>query len=135
MKTHTRGYGKRHKPRAAWIALITGVVLCALIVVGVLLPVLGLIGAAHATTFGTLHVPVGGIAVALVISYLVGLGFLVLTFLARFGALAWITAVAAVIATLAGSVWPLFATAFSSVTQIQDVIPFVQDLIGRVTGH
>lgn len=135
MRTHTRGYGRRRKPRAAWIALVTGVVLCALTVVGVLLPVLGLIGAAHATTFGTLRVPVGGIAVAIVVSYLVALGLLLLTFWSRFGALAWITAVAAVIATLAGSVWPLFATAFASVTEVQDVIPFVQDLIGRVTGH
>lgn len=134
MKTRSRGYGRHPKPRSAWTALIVAVVLCAVIVVGVLLPVLGLIGGVGATTFGTLRIPVGAITASIVISYLIGLGFLALTFLARFGALAWITAVAAIIATLVGSLWPLFATAFASVAQVQDVIPFVQELIGRITG-
>lgn len=105
------------------------------IVAGILLPVLGRIGAADATTFGALRVPVGAITAAIVISYLVGLGFLVLTFVARIGALAWITAVAAIIATLVGSLWPLVATAFASVDQVQDVIPFIQQLIGQFTGN
>lgn len=135
MRTESFGYGSRRKPRAAWIALVVGVVLCAVIVVGVLLPVLGLIGGVGATTFGTLHIPVGAITASIVISYLVALGFLVLTFLVRFGALAWITAVAAIIATLVGSLWPLVATAFASVSEVQEVIPFIQQLIGRVTGH
>lgn len=126
---------RRRRPRAAWAALITAVILCGLTVVGVLLPVLALIGSVGATTFGALHIPVGTITLSIVLSYLVGLGFLVLTFVVRFGALAWITGVAAVIATLVGSLWPLVATAFSSVSQIQDVIPFIQELIGRITGH
>lgn len=135
MKTTSTGRSRRRKPRSAWIALIVAVILCAVIVGGVLLPVLGLIGGVGATSFGALRIPVGTITASLVISYLIGLGFLVLTFLARFGALAWITAVAAIIATLVGSLWPLFATAFASVAQVQDVIPFVQELIGRVTGN
>jgi hypothetical protein len=111
------------------------VALCGLTVLVVLLPVLGLIGGVGATTFGALHVPVGAILVSIVLSYLIGLGMLVLTFLARFGALAWVTAVAAVIATLIGSLWPLVATALASVSQVQDVVPFVQELIGRFMHH
>lgn len=135
MRARSAGRVRRRRPRAAWAALITAVILCGGIVAGVLLPVLALIGGVGATTFGALHIPVGTITLSIVLSYLVGLGFLVLTFVVRFGALAWITGVAAVIATLVGSLWPLVATAFASVSQIQDVIPFIQELIGRITGH
>jgi hypothetical protein len=131
----TRSFGgTRRKPRAAWIALATGAVLSLVVVVAVLLPVLGLIGAADGTTAGTLDVPVGAIVLSIVISYAVGLAFLALAFVSRNSALAWVAAVAAVIATLIGSVWPLIATGFASVDQAKDVIPFIQDLIARVTG-
>ncbi|PPG49456.1 hypothetical protein C5C24_12700 [Rathayibacter sp. AY2B3] len=130
----TRSYGTRRKPRAAWIALATGVVLSFVVVVAVLLPVLGLIGAADGTTAGALDVPVGAIVLSIVISYAVGLACLALAFVSRNAALAWIAAVAAVIATLIGSIWPLIATGFASVDQAKDVIPFIQDLIARVRG-
>ncbi|SMH48664.1 hypothetical protein SAMN06295885_3091 [Rathayibacter oskolensis] len=133
MRTRSSG-GSRRKPRAAWAAFATGVVVSALIVVGVLLPVLGLIGAADATTVGALDVPVAAITVSIVISYLIGLAALALAFVSRNAALAWVAAVAAVVATLIGSIWPLVATAFASVDQAQDIVPFLQDLIGRVTG-
>lgn len=134
MRTRSFG-GSRRKPRAAWIALATGVVVSALVVLGVLLPVLGLIGAADATTVGVLDVPVGAITLSIVISYLVGLAFLALALVSRNAALAWIAAVAAVVATLVGSLWPLVATAFASVDQAQDVVPFIQELIGRFGGN
>ncbi|MWV48036.1 hypothetical protein GRS96_01950 [Rathayibacter sp. VKM Ac-2803] len=133
MRTRSFG-GTRRKPRAAWIAFATGVVVSALVVFAVLLPVLGLIGAADATTVGVLDVPVGAITLSIVISYLIGLAALALAFVSRNAALAWVAAVAAVVATLIGSVWPLVATAFASVDQAQDVVPFIQDLIGQVTG-
>ncbi|GAA4666384.1 hypothetical protein [Frondihabitans cladoniiphilus] len=135
MRSRSFGNGRRRRPRAVWIALATAVVLCAATVAGILLPVLGLIGAVGATTFGTLHIPVGTIAAGIVISYLIALVLVVLTFLSKFGPLAWIAAVAAVIATLVGSVWPLVATAFASVSQVQDVIPFIQELIAKVSGN
>ncbi|RFA08193.1 hypothetical protein B7R54_02380 [Subtercola boreus] len=135
MRSRSIGTARRRRSRAVWAALITGVVLCILIVAGVLLPVLGLIGAADATTIGALNVPVGAIIASIVISYLVALGFLALTFVSRIGALAWIAATAAVIATLVGSVWPLVATALSSVSQIENVIPFIQQLITQVTNR
>jgi hypothetical protein len=135
VRSHSFSGGGRRRPRAVWFALGTGLVLSAVVVAGVLLPVLGLIGAVGATTFGTLHIPVGSITAAIVISYLIALLFLVLTCLSKFGPVAWITAVAAVVATLVGSVWPLVATALASVNQVQDVIPFIQELIGKVTGN
>ncbi|WP_291053189.1 hypothetical protein [Herbiconiux sp.] len=125
----------RSRSRAVWAALITGVALCIIIVAGVLFPVLGLIGAADATTIGALNVPVGAIAASIAISYLVALGFLALTAVSRIGALAWITATAAVIATLIGSVWPLVATALASVDQVQSIIPFIQQLVAQVMNR
>lgn len=137
MRTHSfgNGSGRRARPRSVWAALITAVVLCIVIVAGVLLPVLGLIGAAKATTGGVLNLPVGAITASIVISYLLAVVFLVLTFVSRIGALAWIAAVAAVVATLVGSLWPLAATAFASVDQVQEVIPFIQNLITQVTSQ
>ena len=135
MRSRSFRGGRRRRPRAVWIALVTGVILSLAIVAGILIPILGLIGAVGATTFGTLHIPVGTITAAIVLSYLIALGLLALTFLAKFGPLAWITAVAAVVATLVGSVWPLIATAFSSVNQVRDVIPFIEELLGKVTSH
>lgn len=135
MRTRSYGNGRRRRPRSVWIALATGTVLSVVAVAGVLLPILGLIGAVGATTFGSLHIPVGSITAAIVISYLVAVALLLLAFASKFGALAWIAAVAAVIATLVGSLWPLAATALASVSQVEDVIPFVQELIGKVTGN
>ncbi|OOB92233.1 hypothetical protein [Rathayibacter sp. VKM Ac-2630] len=129
-----RSYGGRRRPRAAWIAFATGVVVSALVVLGVLLPVLGLIAAADGSIAGALDVPVGAITASIVIGFLVGLAFLFLAFVARKPAVAWVAAVAAVVATLVGSVWPLVATALASVDQAQDVVPFIQDLIGRIGG-
>ncbi|QHC68232.1 hypothetical protein GSU68_17745 [Rathayibacter sp. VKM Ac-2759] len=134
MRTRSFG-GSRRKPRAAWIAFATGVIVSAIVVFAVLLPVLGLIGAADATTVGVLDVPVGAITLSIVISFLIGLAALALAFVSRNAALAWVAAVAAVVATLIGSIWPLVTTAFASVDQAQDVVPFIQDLIGQVTGN
>jgi hypothetical protein len=117
-----------------WAAAITGVVLLVLIVVGVLIPILGLIGAADGATVGALRVPVGGIVVALLIGYVLALLFLLGCVRSRNGALSWVLAVAAVISALLVSLWPLLAVAFAGVDQASDVVPFIQDLIRRVTG-
>ncbi|NQX26660.1 hypothetical protein HQQ81_04755 [Microbacteriaceae bacterium VKM Ac-2854] len=130
----TSSFGPR-KPRAAWAALITGVVLVVLIVIGVLLPILTLIGAADGATAGALDVPVGGIAAALAIGYVLALVLLLLCLRARNGAVAWVLAVAAVIAALLVSLWPIIAVAVAGVDQAQDIIPFIQDLIQRVTSR
>jgi uncharacterized membrane protein len=122
---------RRPRPRAVWAALVTSVVLCVLIVVGVLLPVLTLIGAADGGTAGALDVPVGSIAAAIAIGCVLALVLLLLVVRVRNGALAWVLGVAAVISTLVVSLWPLVAVAIAGVDQVQDLIPFIQDLIAR----
>ena len=123
---------RRPRPAAVWAALVTGAVLCVSTVVFVLLPVLGLIGAADGSTAGALDVPVGSIAVALVIGLGLALVLLALIVATRNGAVAWVLAVAAVISTLVVSLWPLVATAFAAVGQAGDVIPFIKGLIEQV---
>ena len=122
---------RRPRPRAVWAALVTSAVLCVLIVVGVLLPVLTLIGAADGGTAGALDVPVGSIVAAIAIGYVLALVVLLLIVKVRNGALAWVLGVAAVISTLVVSLWPLVAVAIAGVDQVQDLIPFIQDLIAR----
>ncbi|WP_233568535.1 hypothetical protein [Frigoribacterium sp. PhB118] len=110
---------------------MTSAVLCVLIVVGVLLPVLTLIGAADGGTAGALDVPVGSIVAAIAIGYVLALVLLLLIVKVRNGPLAWVLGVAAVISTLVVSLWPLVAVAIAGVDQVQDLIPFIQDLITR----
>lgn len=123
---------RRPRPAAVWAALVTGAVLCVSTVVFVLLPVLGLIGAADGSTVGALDVPVGSIAAALVIGLGLALVWLALIVATRNGAVAWVLAVGAVISTVVVSLWPLVATAFAAVGQAGDVIPFIQGLIEQV---
>ncbi len=122
---------RRARPRAVWAALVTSVVLCLLIVGGVFLPVLGLIGAADGGTAGALDVPVGSIAAAAAIGYLLALVLLALILVVRNGPLAWVLGVAAVVSTLLVSLWPLVATALAGVDQARDVWPFIQELLQR----
>lgn len=126
--------GGRPRPRAVWAAAVTGVVVVVLIALGVLLPVLGLIGAADGATVGALDVPVGSIAVALLIGYVLALLFLLAAARSRNGALAWVLSVAAAISALLVSLWPLLAVALAGVDQAADVVPFILELVGRVTG-
>jgi hypothetical protein len=120
---------RRPRPRAVWAALITSTILCLVIVVGVLIPVLTLIGAADGGTAGALDVPVGGIVAAIAIGYVLALVLLALIVAVRNGPLAWILGVAAVVSTLLVSLWPLVAVAIAGVDQVQDVVPFIQDLV------
>lgn len=69
------------RPRAVWIALVAAPTAIVVIALGVLVPVLALVGSADATTVGALDVPVGGIAVALLIGY--GLAVLLSLAIAR----------------------------------------------------
>jgi len=127
----TSSRSRSHRPRAVWWALATGVVVSVLVVGGVFLPVLALIGAADGGTAGALDVPVGSIAGAAAVGFLLALALLGLVVLTRRGALAWVLAVAAVVSTLLVSIWPLFATALAGVDQVRDVWPFIQDLVAR----
>lgn len=122
----------RHRPRAAWAAFITAAVMSALVVVGVLVPILTLIGAAAGLTAGTLRVPVGPIALAIALGYVLAILLLVMCLRSRVGALSWVLGVAAVISTLSVSVWPIVVVALAGVQQVQDVVPFIRQLVARV---
>jgi hypothetical protein len=134
MSARVDGPVRRRRPRAVRAATLTGAIVSAVVVVGVLLPVLGFIGAADAATAGQLDVPVTLIALGVGVSLVVAVVMLVISTRTRDGRVAWIAAVSAVVATLVGSAWPLVATTIASVDQVQDAIPFVQDLVGRVLG-
>jgi hypothetical protein len=134
MSARVDGPVRRRRPRAVWAATLTGAIVSAVVVVGVLLPVLGFIGAADAVTAGQLDVPVTLIALGVGVSLVVAVVMLVISSRTRDGRVAWIAAVSSVVATLVGSAWPLVATTIASVDQVQDAIPFVQDLVGRVLG-
>lgn len=132
-RTSSRSWRPR-RPTAVWAALVTGVVVCLLVVVGVFVPVLGLLAAADGGTAGVLDVPVGSIAIAAVVGYLLALVLLGLVLLTRSGPVAWVLAVAAVVSTLLVSLWPLVATALSAVDQAGDVWPFITGLIDQFWG-
>ena len=115
--------------RVVWAARITGGVVCVIVLVAIYLPVLALLGSASAATVGAVRIPVAAIAASTLICFVVVIGFLVLAFKSRRGAIAWIAAIAAVIAALIGSLWPLVAAAFASATQTGSVISSVQRLL------
>ena len=125
----------RRRPRAVWVAVATGSALVVVTVAAVLIPILTLIGTADGATVGALDVPVGAIVIALLIGYGLALVLLLIAARVRNGPLAWILAVSAVVSTLVVSVWPLFAVAAAGVDQASDIIPFIQDLIHRVTNR
>jgi hypothetical protein len=122
---------ERRRPRAVWAAFITSAAVSVVVVAGVLLPVLGLIGAAVGFTAGALRVPVVGIVLAVAIGYLLALVLLALCISVRNGPIAWVLGVAAVVSTLLVSVWPLVAVALAGVDQVQDVVPFIVGLVQR----
>ncbi|GAA4745160.1 hypothetical protein GCM10025783_16160 [Amnibacterium soli] len=126
---------RRRRPRAVRAAFITSSALVVLVVLGVLLPVLGFIGAAAAATVGVLRVPVAGIAGALAVGYLLAAVLLLVCVRRRSGAVAWVLGVAAVVSALLVSVWPIVAVSLSGVEQVQDVIPFIRDLVARVADR
>ncbi|WP_440709421.1 hypothetical protein [Herbiconiux sp. YIM B11900] len=125
---------RKPRPRSVWAAFITSTVICLLILLGVLLPILGLIGTADGSTAGALDVPVGQIALAILIGYLLALVLLAICLRLRNGAAAWVIGVAAVISTLSVSVWPLVITAIAGTDQARGLLPAIQDLIARFTG-
>ena len=132
-RTSSRSWSPR-RPTAVWAALATGLVVSFVVVLAVFLPVLGLLAAADGGTAGVLDVPVGSIALAAVIGFLLALVLLGLILTTRSGPLAWVLAVAAVVSTLLVSLWPLVTTAFSAVDQASDVWPFITGLVERFRG-
>lgn len=121
----------RHRPRSVWFALGTGVILTIVVAVAVLTPVAGLVGTAVAAT-PMIHFPVAGMVVTVIAGYALAAGFLALILRLRNGALAWICAVAAVIAALVVSVYPLAATAIAAAQGAGEAVPTVLEWIEKI---
>jgi hypothetical protein len=121
----------RHRPRSVWFALGTGVIVTLVVSTVVLVPVIGLVtSAAAAAPF--VHFPVGGMIATVVGGYALAAGFLALILRIRRGALAWICSVAAVIAALIVSIYPLGASAVAAADQADEAIPTVVEWVGQL---
>lgn len=105
-----------------------------LAVVGVLLPVLGLVVLAVSTRAGTPQVPALTIGALVVLGLLLVVGLLAAAGFSRAGALSWVLGALAVLLALTVSVLPIVATAISAVGEVQQVLPFILGLIRRATG-
>lgn len=113
------------------VAAIVGAVLVIGNALLVLIPVLGLVGTA-ASVGPVLQVPYGQIAIAIVVGFLVAIGCVVLAGVSRRAAPSWVLVVAAWIASLIGSVWPIVVTANAAVDRVGEVVPYIVDLIGSI---
>lgn len=114
------------RARSVWFALGTGVVAVILVAVVVLIPLLTLIDTASGAAW---FVPFATITFVVFAGYLLSAGLLALTARTRRGALAWILAVAATVAALVVSVYPVVAVAIAATEQAGDVVPFIRKLI------
>lgn len=126
-----RGATRRRSVPTRYVAAAVGAVLVLANGLLVLGPVLGLVGAASGVG-PVFQVPYGAIVVAIVVGFLVAVGCVLLAAIARRAWLSWVLVVAAWIASLIGSTWPIVATASAAVDRVGDVIPFIADLIGSV---
>lgn len=121
----------RHRPRSVWFALGTGVIVTVIAAAVVLVPVIGLVTSAAAAA-PLVDFPVGGMIATVVGGYALAAGFLALILRIRRGALAWICSVAAVIAAVIVSIYPLAASAIAVANQAGETIPTVVEWVGRL---
>ncbi|PPF61926.1 hypothetical protein C5E11_13730 [Clavibacter michiganensis] len=121
----------RHRPRSVWFALGTGVIVTVIVAAVVLVPVIGLVTSAAAAA-PLVDFPVGGMIATVVGGYALAAGFLALILRIRRGALAWICSVAAVVAAVIVSIYPLAASAIAVANQAGETIPTVVEWVGRL---
>ena len=121
----------KRRPRSVWFALGTGVIATVIVATVVLVPVTGLVSSAVASA-PFVDFPIGGMIVTVAGGYALAAGFLALILRIRRGALAWICAVAAVVAALIVSIYPLAAGAIAAANQAGEAIPTVVEWVGRL---
>ncbi|SMG19483.1 hypothetical protein [Agreia pratensis] len=121
----------KHRPRSVWFALGAGVIVTVIVATVVLVPVIGLVASAAASA-PLVDFPVGAMIVTVVGGYALAAGFLALILRIRRGALAWICSVAAVIAALIVSLYPLAAGAIAAADQAGEAIPTIVEWVGRL---
>ena len=126
-----RSSTRRRRIPTRLVAAAVGAVLVvgnALLVLG---PVMGLVGTA-ASVGPVFQVPYGAIGVSIAVGFLVAIACVVLAGISRRAAPSWVLVVAAWIASLIGSVWPIVVTANAAVDRVGDVVPYIVELIGRI---
>ncbi|KJC64325.1 hypothetical protein SAMN06295879_0034 [Agreia bicolorata] len=121
----------KRRPRSVWFALGTGVIVTVIVATIVLVPVIGLVTSAVAAA-PFVDFPIDSMIVAVIGGYALAAGFLALILRIRHGALAWICSVAAVIAALVVSIYPLVAAAIAAANEAGEVIPIIVEWIGRL---
>ncbi|GAB2460549.1 putative PurR-regulated permease PerM [Conyzicola lurida] len=122
-----------HRQRAVWFALGTGITAVMFIAFTVLIPLLTVIGTASGAAW-FVRVPFDRITVAVFAGYLLSAGLLALILRTRRGPAAWILAVAAAVAALIVSLYPVVAAAVAGAEQADEIIPFISELIGSAVG-
>ncbi len=119
------------RARGVLAAAVISLIAVALIATTVLLPIIGLIAGADASTAGLLDVPVLAIAAGCGAALLVVVIALLLSASRRSAGAAWVWGVVAMAAALAGSLHPLVAVGAASVEQASQIGPFIADLVAR----
>ncbi|WP_369069417.1 hypothetical protein [Kineococcus terrestris] len=118
--------------RARLVRAGTAAALVLLNVVAVLLPVLGLVGAA-AGAGPLLDVPYLASALAVAAGLLVAVACTAGAYAVRRAAPAWTFVVLAWLTSLAASLWPLVATADAAVDRTRDALPWIAELVRSLT--
>ena len=125
------GHVLPRRPHSVWFALATGILVTLAVAAGVLGPVLALVG----STIGAVPLapfPYAAVTITVIAGYALAAGLLALILRIRNGTLAWILAVAAVVAALIVSVYPFFPLATAATDTAGDAIPVVVDWVNRV---
>ncbi len=122
---------RRRHARGSLIAAAVSLIIVVAIVGAVLLPVLGLIAAADASSAGLLDVPMLAIAAGCLVALVLVVVALLLAVSRRSTTAAWVWGVVAMAAALAGSLHPLVAVGAASVEQASQIGPFIADLVAR----
>lgn len=122
------------RPVGTRVALAVAVLGFLLVAGAVALPVYGVIGGADAASGGVLDVPVGRIvAVTLLCLVVVAVAVVGLLRTANPG-VAWALAVAVLVVSLVGAVYPLLTTGASAVRQGEAFVPWVTRLVSPFVG-
>ncbi|WP_380173281.1 hypothetical protein ACFEMC_02480 [Kineococcus sp. DHX-1] len=122
-------YPVSRRPRV--VRASTGAVLVVLVLLLVLGPVLGLVGAAAAAG-PLLQVPYASITAVVVLGVLLAAACVLAAYRTSVGRLGWTLVVVAVLLALLASLWPLLATGDAAVDSARDVWPWIVQLVRDV---
>ncbi len=130
--SHEYEYGRPRRPAGVWIALAVGALGVLAVLLGVLGPITGLVGAAAGAGIGVgVHVPVAGITVAVIIGCLVAIALVVAITRVRHRLPAWVLAILAILVALAAALYPLIAVGLAAANGAGDLVSTITGLVQR----